>query len=70
MSEADEIKRARLREAIEAAVPEDAEQRRAFVDWLLPRLYDAAPDKAAFLQRMEEAIEHAQAVEAHERGLQ
>jgi hypothetical protein len=52
------------------AVPEDAEQRRRFIDWLMPRLFAAAPDKAAFLDNMEAAIQHALEVEARERGLQ
>jgi hypothetical protein len=67
MSLAEDIVRARLREAIAEAVPEDAEQRRAFIDWLLPRLFAAAPDKAAFLDNMEAAIQHALEVEARER---
>jgi hypothetical protein len=70
MSKADEVTWARLRAAIEEAVPEDAEQRRRFIDWLMPRLFAAAPDKAAFLDNMEAAIQHALEVEARERGLQ
>jgi uncharacterized protein with von Willebrand factor type A (vWA) domain len=70
MSLAEDIVRARLREAIEEAVPEDPEQRRRFTEWFMRQLFAAAPDKAAFLDHMEAAIEHALEVEARERGLQ
>jgi hypothetical protein len=62
------VNEARLRAAIEETVPDDPHQRRVFVDWILDRLYAAAPDKAAFVRNMEKAVAHAMAYEARERG--
>lgn len=65
-----EVVQARLRAAIEEAVPEDPQQRRVFIDWYVGKLFDAAPDKAAFLEHLHVCVERALEVEARERGLQ
>jgi hypothetical protein len=70
MNKTDEVKQARVREAIEESMPEDPDQRRAFVEWITWRLYQAAPDKAAFLVHLDDCIDRALRFEAGERGLQ
>jgi hypothetical protein len=67
MSKLDDITLARIRAAIKDPPPANSEARRALVDWLLPLLYTAAPDKEAFRKDLDSHIAHALMVEARER---
>jgi hypothetical protein len=63
-----EVAQARLRQAVLDAVPEDPERRREFIDWYIGRLFEAAPDKSAFLVHLEDCIDRALAMDARDKG--
>jgi hypothetical protein len=63
-----DVTQARLRQAVLDAVPADPERRREFIDWYIGRLFEAAPDKAAFLTHLDDCIDRALAMDARDKG--